>query len=396
MNKLTNLISAALLTITVNAFAGDCPALNGDYKIGKKEDADFSTITEAINALKCGGVSGPVTFRIEDGTYNEKLTFSTINGADAFNNVKFEAASGNNSDVVITNSGSDATVTLNGTQWLTLENITISHKDAAQGNSIRVNGKASNLTFKGVVFDGIETTKTGDNYAVVYFDASASKNNITIEDCEVNNGSIGIIKTGMGTDVLDSKTAIIGTIFFNQYEAGLVLKNEDAPNVSNNVISSLSTYEQFKGAGFENVANSLLVSNNIINAANGAYGVTMTNCVAQPTNYGQIVNNSVAVGGNKTTGIYMAGSTDNQVLNFNRVKLTIQGQQNKDQAYYRNAGAGNNINLSNNIFYDLNTGGYTIIGNTYKDHFNQLPGQSNPTLNVSANGLMVEKVVPVK
>lgn len=395
MNKLTTFISAALLTMNANVFAGDCPAMTGDYKIGK-EDADFSTITEAINALKCGGVSGAVTFRIEDGTYAEKLTFSTIQGADAFNNVKFEAASGNNSEVIITNSGSDATVTLNGTQWLTLENITISHKDAAQGNSVRVNGKAANLTFKGVVFDGIETTKTGDEFAVVYFDGTATKNNITIEDCEVNNGSIGISKTGMGTDAPDTKTNIVGSIFFNQYEAGLSLKNEDAPAVSNNVISSLSTYQQFKGAGFENVSNSLLVSNNIINAANGAYGVTMTNCVAQATGYGQIVNNSVAVGGNKTTGIYMTGSTDNQILNFNRVKLTIQGQQNKDQAYYRNSGAGNNINLSNNIFYDLNSGGYTIVGNTYKDHFNQLPGQSNPTLNVSANGLMVEKVVPVK
>lgn len=395
MKKLTTLISTALLAISANSFAGDCPALSGDYKIGQ-QDADFSTITEAINALKCGGVSGAVTFRIEDGTYNEKLVFSSIQGADAFNNVKFEAASGNNSEVVVTNSGSDATVTLNGTQWLTLENITISHKDAAQGNSMRVNGKAANLTFKGVVFDGIETTKTGDEYAAVYFDASASKNNITIEDCEVNNGSIGISKSGMAADAPDTKTSIVGTIFFNQYEAGLVLRNEDAPTVSNNVISSLSTYGQFKGAGFENASNSLMVSNNIINAQNGAYGVTMNNCMAQVTGYGQIVNNSIAVGGNQTNGIYMSGNTDNQVLNFNRVKLTIQGQQNRDQAYYRNAGAGNNINLSNNIFYDLNTGGYTIIGNTYKDHFNQLPGQSNPSLSVSANGLMVEKVVPVK
>ena len=51
-------------------------------------------------------------------------------------------------------------------------------------------------------------------------------------------------------------------------------------------------------------------------------------------------------------------------------------------------------NLLNNIFFDLNTGGYTILGNTYKDYFNQLPSQSNPSLSVSANGLMIEKVMP--
>ncbi len=123
----------------------------------------------------------------------------------------------------------------------------------------------------------------------------------------------------------------------------------------------------------------------------------MNNCSASATNLGQINNNSIAVGGTgETFGVYLSGSTDNQVLNFNRVKLTINGQQNTNQAYYRNIGSGNNINMMNNIFYDLNTGGYTIVGNTYKDFFNQLPSQSNPSLSVSANGIMIEKVSPIK
>ena len=123
----------------------------------------------------------------------------------------------------------------------------------------------------------------------------------------------------------------------------------------------------------------------------------MNNCSAQATNLGQINNNSIAVGGaGETYGVYLSGSSDNQVLNFNRVKLTINGQQTATQAYYKNAGTGNNINMMNNIFYDLNTGGYTILGNTYKDYFNQLPSQSNPSLSVSSNGIMIEKVTPIK
>lgn len=396
MTKLKALISASLLTLTTGAFAGDCPALSGEFKIGQ-DGADFSTVTDALNALKCGGVSGPVTFRLEDGTYNEKITLSNIQGADAFNSIRFESASGNNSEVIISHNSGDATLTMNGTNWVTFENLTISHKSASYGNSVRVDGKASHLNFKGVIFEGVETTLAGENNATVLFTANASKSDISFEDCEVNNGSVGISKSGMSTDAPDSKTSIVGTIFFNQYEAGLSLKNEDAPVVSNNVISSLSTYEGFKGAGFANVSNSLMVSNNIVNAANGTYGITLENCTAQATNYGQIVNNSIAVGGTKkTTGVYLSGNTDNQVLNFNRVKLTINGKQDASQAYYKNTGAGNNINLTNNIFYDLNTGGYTIIGNTYKDFFNQLPGQSNPSLSVSANGLMIEKVMPIK
>ena len=127
-------------------------------------------------------------------------------------------------------------------------------------------------------------------------------------------------------------------------------------------------------------------------------GLSMKNCVAQVNSLGQINNNSIAVGGNgETYGIYLTGSTDNQVLNFNRIKLTLAGgAPAANQAYYKNAGSGNNINMMNNIMYDLNTGGYTILGNSYKDMFNQLPAQSNPALSVSANGIMIEKVTPVR
>jgi hypothetical protein len=397
MNKLQNFIGAAFLTLSLNSFAGDCPALSGEYVIGKDESADFSSITDAANSLKCGGVSGPVTFLLEDGTYNERVVLSNIPGADAFNKISFESKSGNNSEVVISYATSDATLVLNGTSWVSFNNLTIDHKNSTYGNCARIDGKANHLSFKGVVFDGIESDRTGSASATVFFTSTAPKSEVSFEDCEINNGSVGIFKGGSSSEALDSKTSITGTLFFNQFESGLALSNEDAPVISNNVVSTLSTYSSFKAINLDNVSNNLVVSNNIVNASNGSVGLAMNNCGGQATNLGQINNNSIAVGGsNETYGVHLTGSTDNQVLNFNRVKLTINGTQNTNQAYYKNTGSGNNINMTNNIFYDLNTGGYTIVGNTYKDFFNQLPSQSNPTLSVSANGIMIEKVSPIK
>ncbi len=397
MNKLQNFIGAAFLTLTLNSFAGDCPALSGEYVIGKDESADFSSITDAANSLKCGGVSGPVTFLLEDGTYNERVVLSNIPGADAFNKISFESKSGNNSEVVISYATSDATLVLNGTSWVSFNNLTIDHKNSTYGNCARIDGKANHLSFKGVVFDGIESDRTGSASATVFFTSTAPKSEVSFEDCEINNGSVGIFKGGSSSEALDSKTSITGTLFFNQYESGLALSNEDAPVISNNVVSTLSTYSSFKAINLDNVSNNLVVSNNIVNASNGSVGLAMNNCGGQATNLGQINNNSIAVGGsNETYGVHLTGSTDNQVLNFNRVKLTINGTQNTNQAYYKNTGSGNNIHMTNNIFYDLNTGGYNIVGNTYKDFFNQLPSQSNPTLSVSANGIMIEKVSPIK
>lgn len=395
MNKL--LTTFASIALTLSAFAGDCPALSGEFTIGKSENADFSTITDATNALKCGGVSGPVTFLLEDGTYNERVVLSSIPGASAFNNVTFESKSGNNAEAIISYGSGDATVIMNGVAYVSFENLTIDHKTATYGNCLRVDGKSNNLNFKGVVFEGVEVNRAGSNSAVVYFSSTAPKTDINIEDCEINNGSTGLVKGGANGENLDTKTSITGTLFFNQFESGLALTNEDAPVITNNVVSTLSTQTGFRAINLDNVANNVIVSNNIVNAANGSYGLAMNNCSAQGTSLGQINNNSIAVGGtSESYGIYLSGTTDNQVLNFNRVKLTINGQQNATQAYYRNAGTGNNVNLMNNIFYDLNSGGYTIIGNTYKDFFNQLPGQSNPSLSVSSNGLMIEKVTPIK
>src|SRR4051812_3506333 len=99
MNKLTSTL--AILAITLRSFAGDCPALSGQFTIGSGENADFATITDATNALKCGGVSGPVTFLVEDGTYNEKVMLSSIPGTSAFNTVTFESKSGTNTGVVV-------------------------------------------------------------------------------------------------------------------------------------------------------------------------------------------------------------------------------------------------------------------------------------------------------
>jgi hypothetical protein len=394
MNKLTTIIGTTLLAISFNAQAGDCPALSGHYSIGKS-GADFSTISEAVKALDCGGVAGEVTFKIENGTYNETLTLTNIKGANAQNPVRFQSKSGDNTSVVIANNKGEATVQLNGTQWVIFENITIDHKSALQGNALKVDGKASHIQFKSVVFEGVENASTLQS-ATIYFTSVAPKSYMAFEDCEINNGSVGIMKSGADSRNMDHHTTIIGSTFFNQSIAGIMLSNEDAPEISNNVVSSLSNAKNFTGISLNTVMNSMVVSNNIINAKNGTYGIDMNNCVAPVTNYSQVSNNSIAVGGSKTAGIHVSGNTDNVSLNFNRIKLSIEGEQTAQQSYYKNESTGGNINLTNNILYDLNTGGYTIIGNTYNDYFNQLPSQGNPSLSASANGVMIEKVSPIK
>lgn len=390
MNKLTNIFAAALVTISFNSFAGTCPALSGEFTIGKSDKADFSSVQQAADALMCGGVSSPVVFRMENGVYNEKISLSNVSGTSALNTIIFESASGEKSDVIVSYQSSDATIVLNGTSYVSFENITIDHNKASYGNCVRAEGKANHVAFKNVIMDGVEAEATGAASAVAYFTSTAAKSNISMLDCEINNGSVGLLKGGQDGDNRDSKTIINGNLFFNQQMVGIALSNEDAPEISNNVVSTISGSEAFRGITLIDAANQIIVTKNVINAPNGAVGLALTNCEAQGTNLGQITNNSIVTG---KSGISINGTTDNQILNFNRVKLSINGG---GKTYYANNSTGNNINMMNNIFFDLKTGGYTILGNSYKDFFNQLPGQSNSDMTASANAITLEKVSPIK
>ncbi len=394
MATIKTLFAALLIAPAMSVLAGDCNALSGELKIGK-EDADYASIEEAVNALKCGGVNGPVTFLLEDGQYSERIDLSYIQGASAQNTITFESAKGNNSDVVLASTSPDApyTVRLNNAAYISFENLTIENKTGNTGNTVRLDGPSRNISFKNVVLNGNERPTTGANSAVVYSTSNEAKTNISFEDCEVNNGSVGLYKGGASD--ADTRTSVTGTLFFNQYESAITLTGEVAPVLSNNVISTVSNYKNYKAISLDKVTGSLVVSNNVVNAVNGTYGLALNNCEGAASSFGNVTNNSVNVGGDAAMyGLYLTGTTDNIVFNFNRVKLTPASKIASNQAYYKNTGTGQNINLLNNIFFDLNTGGYTILGNTYKDFFNQLPSQSNSSLSVSANGLMIEKVMP--
>src|SRR5690606_17421376 len=99
------------------------------------------TIKEALEALKCGGVSGPVSFNIEKGIYKERMAIASIKGASVSSPITFESRSGSNTDVVIVYTAGDATLNMNGSSFISFENLTIDHKTAVYGNCVRVDGK---------------------------------------------------------------------------------------------------------------------------------------------------------------------------------------------------------------------------------------------------------------
>lgn len=73
--------------------------LSGTYTIGSA--GDYATFSAAVKALETEGVSEPVTFKVQPGTYEEQLTINSIPGSSCEVPVVFEGPTAASSQVVL-------------------------------------------------------------------------------------------------------------------------------------------------------------------------------------------------------------------------------------------------------------------------------------------------------
>ncbi len=98
-------------TINMTTFAcGNLPLQAGTYTIGS--GGAYKAINEAILALQCNGIAGPVVFSILPGTYSEEIVIEdTITGSSDINTITFISSTSQKDEVLI-----------EGTQTIRLKN----------------------------------------------------------------------------------------------------------------------------------------------------------------------------------------------------------------------------------------------------------------------------------
>lgn len=116
---------------------GVCTGLMGTFVIGPSGTADHATFNEALNALKACGISGPVIFEVEDGTYTERLTIGPIKGASSVNTVTFRGQSLDSTAVTLNTASLTSTFTApnylircDGCSHIRFEHMTLSRSAA--------------------------------------------------------------------------------------------------------------------------------------------------------------------------------------------------------------------------------------------------------------------------
>ena len=96
--------------------------LNGSYTIGGS-NADYATFGEAVDALQAEGISGPVTFRVRPGIYNEQVEIRNISGSSCEIPIVFEGETKDSTDVELVSTG--PSFLLEGSDGITFRYLTI-------------------------------------------------------------------------------------------------------------------------------------------------------------------------------------------------------------------------------------------------------------------------------
>ena len=323
---------------------------SGTYTIGGV-NADFTSFKQALDILYYYGVSGPVIFNVNPGTYTEQLTFAgDPAGVSTVNTITFQSATGDSTSVTLmfqaTSGTNNWVVRFNGASNITFKKMTLyasglsnsyvfvllsGSKRITITNCILMSDTISGLITTGCIYS--DATNVGVDYLIVsnnvliggyysiywYGSSTNKKKHVLIE----NNSIIGYHKYGIRCYYADSVyiryNSIINKTTSSTNYAVDVYYNIGASEVIGNKIHLQGTGSQYGiTSGYKFVSNSapMLVANNFVSQV-GSTG-TVYAIYLETTNYVNLYYNSVSVGNGSTGGgsaLYATSGSNLNIIN---------------------------------------------------------------------------------
>ena len=303
-----------------------CTGLNGTYVIGPSGAADYPTFNAAVTAMVTCGISAPVVFEVENGTYTEQVVLPAITGNSNVNTITFRGQSLDSSLVILSwPTGSAApTLRFSGADRVTIEHITIQ--------------RTGNATLQGAVVDWEYTTvtpatrseyitirncrlissATGNSLsALVLGLAQNDERQVDVIDCNLQGGWMGVLW------YMDSEVSlnVQGCVFSGQYNRSIACTNAGTGDpelyIENNIIQGPTAVLSI-AVQIQHNSNLLRVNNNrIAVTAPSSVGLDLT-CAGADPYWTHAANNMVLCTGT-AHGIRLQGACTGLGLFHNSV-----------------------------------------------------------------------------
>ncbi|MES2691708.1 MAG: T9SS type A sorting domain-containing protein [Bacteroidota bacterium] len=365
-NKLKAWCSDANWTVDSNAVNDTItksfctPLVGGTYTIDSSGAGNFTSFTQVADALNCGGISGPVTFNVVKGTYNEQFFLGEITGSSAVNTITFQSLDANaDSVIVISNSPvRNYVVQLFSTSYVAFKNISFIATNAANGRVFDISGIALYDTIMGCKLTAPVVATTTNVCAILFANGFAGKG-LFIKGNAFRNGSMAIYLYGQSTALPSDSNVIDNNSFNASYFYSVYAYYCSNLKIRNNNITG-SAYSNHYGISTDYCNLALeIINNRVILFGTAGYGIRGSLNAGSAAAPGLIMNNVVTGG---TTGSFYAlwnqqcawQNYYHNTLNNNSSGATSYA------AYFYNTTTYTNINIRNNIFSNNGTGGYPV------------------------------------
>ena len=373
-------------TLNVNV----CVGMSGNYTIGGV-GADFPTINAAVDALQCGGVSGPVNFDLTQGAgpFVEQVIIPSIAGASSVNTIRFNG--GANRETVQftgTTTNNRGVFILAGASHIILDSLTIFNSDPTYAYAVHITQGGDNNQIINSYLE-VSTTSTSSNMAVIALAGSTSPTSLAdngdgnkIMNNEIVGGYYGISINGPSTTQYNFDNDVIGNDIKEVYYYGIRHSYQSGGHINNNKIRRRTGGSSSAYAMYIYYNDMFEVDKNDIHI-DGGYGIYVYYGNYQggtSTVRSKITNNMVGGMWGSTTpyGIYLSTNCTDIDVWQNSVSM-VSGN---GRALYVTGGTGNDIR--NNSFSVTNSGsGYAayVSATTYLTTMNYnnyyCPGSSN-------------------
>ncbi|MCT4560853.1 MAG: T9SS type A sorting domain-containing protein [Crocinitomicaceae bacterium] len=365
------LLSAATLLLSTSAWL---QPLTGTYTIDPALPAggsNYQTFAAFTTDLGTNGVSGPVTVNVKEGTYTEQINLGAITGSSATNTVTIQSDPTNTNDVIVTYanpSTTDGTVKTAGTQWVTIDGLTLQNTGSSTDRFMYIDDGCGNITMSNNKFEGnVHANTTSTSYALVYATTPAAVGTFTFDGNEFLNGSDVVYITG-STSSNTPKLVFTNNTATDYAAYGLYATYVDSLIVTNNTFTqaaSSSTHYGIRTGWTTSTPGSYFqIEDNVIggNTSGTFYGI-YANYTNSTVNDSRIVNNMIYNAGSSTGtryGMYIYSCANIDIFH-NSVNI-IDGSTTGGRAFYSSASTSSaitytqgNYDIRNNIF--VNTGG---------------------------------------
>jgi hypothetical protein len=304
--------------------------LVGTYTINKQaagSATNFQSFADAATTLNAGGIAGPVRLNVLNGPYQEQFLLQAIAGVSATDTIVVDGGAGKQRLSYGGTSLQPAAVLLNGTDYLTLQNLTIDLASSPQyGIGVSLVGQALNNRIRNcaILAPSTATLTTANagiavSGSVTVTASGGDASGLRIENDSISGGAYGISLTGLSTTSRSTNVRVTDCVVRNFFNYGIYLANYGGARVTGNNIHretrvATSTFWGIYAAGCVGLAierNRIHDPNTASGSALPATGIQFNSSPATAGNENDVVNNLIYnfSSNGSAYGLYNSGSS---------------------------------------------------------------------------------------